>query len=97
MDNFCWQHFGDKLEENVRCNIANLLLHVLLGISMVLASSASIELESSSARVTSTTFQKRSLQCLNGYFFLWSNLIFWDMMGCGIAHFGRKGSIKHQN
>ena len=36
---------------------------------MVLASSASIELESSSARVTSTTFQKRSLQCLNGYFF----------------------------
>ena len=20
---------------------------------------------------------------------LWLNLIFWDMMGCGIAHFGR--------
>ena len=22
---------------------------------------------------------------------LWLNLIFWDMMGCGIAHFGRRG------
>ena len=24
-------------------------------------------------------------------FFLWLNLIFWDMMGCGTAHFGWRG------
>ena len=31
---------------------------------------------------------------LKGYFtkkILWLNLIFWDMMGCGTAHFGRMG------
>ena len=32
-----------------------------------------------------------SLKGIVHNFFLWLNLIFWDTMGCGIAHFGRRG------